>query len=29
MKTTLSTGLTFAKDYLDDDGSLTSNGLWD
>ena len=29
MKRTLTTGLTSAMDYLDDDGNLTSDGLWD
>ena len=29
MKRTRSTGLTAAMDYLDEDGNLTSDGLWD
>ena len=29
MKRTLSTGLTAAMHYLDEDGNLTSDGLWD
>ena len=29
MESTLTTGLTSAMNYLDDDGNLTSDGLWD
>ena len=29
MKSTLTTGLTAAMNYLYDDGNLTSDGLWD